>query len=89
MRRSRRSTARILVLLSALVDVDILGVRLQVHNPLLHKGRVKKDDLPSAGERWVHILVDILVLVFVAVLQPILVNDPPPPSLRTTELARE
>src|SRR5258706_363463 len=74
--------------LLAFADVDILGVRLLVHNPLLRRDRVTKDDCLSARAQWTRFLVDILVLVFVVVLQPILVDDPPH-RLVHDEIARE
>ncbi len=74
--------------LLAFADVDILGVRLLVHNPLLRRDRVTKDDFLSAREQRTRFLVDILVLVFVVVLQPILVDDPPH-RLVHDEIARE
>ncbi len=61
---------------------------MMVHNPLLRRDGVPKDDFPSARERRARFLVDILVLVVVVVFQPTLVDDPPP-ILRTTEPARE
>ena len=52
LRRSRRAVQlAIFALFLTLVGVDVLGVRLLVHNPLLRMDGVTKDDFPSARER--------------------------------------
>ena len=84
--RSSRSVVQlaIFVLPLAFVDINILVVRLLVHDPLLRRDGITKDAFQSAREWRAHFQVDVLVpagaiAIAIAILfQPILIDDSSP-----------